>query len=67
MAFLASRASFSTTFLTHCGRGESLVAATCPKIVFVGKQGFAPCRILAPTKPLFVSVEFYGDCHKAEV
>ena len=29
VAFLPSPASFSTTFLINCGRGESLRTATC--------------------------------------
>ena len=29
VAFLASRASFSTTFLRNCDRGKSLVTTTC--------------------------------------
>ena len=35
----------STTLLKHCGRGESLETATCPKTVVGGKQGHAPCKI----------------------
>ena len=33
VAFLLSRASFSTTFLLYCGRDESLGATTCLAIV----------------------------------
>ena len=29
VAFLPLRASFSTTFLKNCGRGESFVTTTC--------------------------------------
>ena len=31
LAFLPSLASFSTTFLKYCGRGESLGTTTCLK------------------------------------
>ena len=43
---LSSRASFSTTFLKNCGRGESLGNTTCPKTVVGGRQGYATCKIL---------------------
>ena len=46
VAFLPSIASFSTTFLKNCGRGESLRATTCPTTVVVGKQWYGPCKIL---------------------
>ena len=45
VAFLPSRASSYTTFLTHCGRGESLGITICTKTVVEGKQGHAPCKI----------------------
>ena len=31
VAFLSSVASFCTTFLENCGKGESLMTTTCPK------------------------------------
>ena len=43
VAFLSSRAGFSTTFLNNCGRGESFVTTTCTKTVVGVKQGHAPC------------------------
>ena len=46
VAFLPSRASFSTTFLKNCGRGESLRNTTYLITVFRGKQGHSPCKIL---------------------
>ena len=62
VVLLPSRASFSTTFLKNCGRGESLVTTTCHKTVVGGRQGHAPCRILLLHKACFcVSVEFHGD------
>ena len=59
LAFLPSRASFHTTFLRNCGRGDCLRTATCLSTLFGGKQGHAPCRILLLQQILFfVSVEF---------
>ena len=40
-----SRASFSTTFLKKCVRGESLGTTTCLRTVVGGKQGHAACEI----------------------
>ena len=54
VAFLPSRASFSTTFLKSYGRGESLVTTTCLKTVVGGKQGHAPCKILLLQQSLFL-------------
>ena len=45
IAFMPSRASFSTTFLKNCGRCESLWTTTCLKTAVGVKQGHAPCRI----------------------
>ena len=39
LAFLPSRAIFSTMFLKNCDIGESLGTTTSPKIVVGGKQG----------------------------
>ena len=62
VAFQPSQASFSTTFHTKCGRGESLMTTTYPKTVVGVKQGHAPCRILSLQQNLFfLSVEFHGD------
>ena len=55
VTFLPSQDSFPTTFLSNCGRGESLGATTC----LCGKQGHAPCKILLLQQSLFVSVEFH--------
>ena len=70
VAFLPSIASFYTTFLKHCGRGESLGTITCLKTVVGGKQGHVPCKIFMLQQSLFlVSVEFNGDhkTYKVEV
>ena len=48
LALLLQRASFTTTFLKNCGRGERLITTTCPKAVVVGKQGNTPCKIILP-------------------
>ena len=58
VAFLHLQASFSTTFLKNCGKGEDLESTTCPIIVVQDKQEHAPCRIiiiimLAPGNPNF--------------
>ena len=45
VAFLPSPASFSSTFLKNCGRGESLGITTCLNNVVGGKQGHALCKI----------------------
>ena len=60
VAFLPpSRASFCTTVLKNCGRGESLWTTTYNRTVVVGKQGHAPCRIcLLQQSLLFVPVYF---------
>ena len=64
VAFLPSRASFSTAFLSTISRGKSLKTITCLKTVLGGNQGHAPCKILSLQQSLFfVSVEFNGD-HK---
>ena len=46
VAFLLSRASFSTTFPKNCARSESLGTTTCLITVVWSKQGDD-----APTKP----------------
>ena len=64
VAFLPSRASYSSTFLNNCGRGKSLGNTTCLKTAVGCKQGHAPCKIFSLQQNLFVvSVEFHGD-HK---
>ena len=53
VAFMPSIASFSTTFLGNCGRGESLI--TCLKaVVGVILLGHAPCRIFLLQQSLFL-------------
>ena len=59
--FLLSRASYSTTFLKNCGRGERIRSNTCPKTVVGDKQGHAPRRILSLPKASVVPVEFIGE------
>ena len=57
---LPSQASFSTIFLKKYGGCEGLWTTTCLRTVVEGNQGHAPSKIvLAPTKPLFVSVKFH--------
>ena len=55
---MPSRVSFFIKFLKHCGKVKSL------------ETGYArACLLLnsfAPTKPLFVSVEYHGD-HKTVI
>ena len=46
VAFQPSKASFSTTCLKCCGRGESLGTIACLITVVGGKQGHAACKIL---------------------
>ena len=47
VAFLPPRASFSTTFPKHCGRGKGLWTTTYLKTEVGGRQGHAPpCKIL---------------------
>ena len=58
VAFLLSRASFSTTFDKSYCRGDSLANTTCDKTVAGGKQGYLPCMILLLHKASFLSVEF---------
>ena len=66
VAFLPSRANFSTTFLKKCGRGEYLGTTTCPNTVDEGLQGHAASKISSrPQNFFFVSVEFHGD-HTAD-
>ena len=63
VAFLPSRASFYTTFLKYCGRGESLGTTTCLKAVVRVSRDMLSVRYFCSMKPLFVPVEFNG-CHK---
>ena len=44
-------ASFYTTFLKRCGRGESLRNTTC---LVGGRQGYVPCKILLLQQSLFL-------------
>ena len=61
IAFLPTRASFSTTFLKNCGRGESLGTTTCPKTVVGVSKGMLPVKYFCSNKAFFVSVIFHGD------
>ena len=54
VAFLPSKASFSTTFLTNGGRGEGLRTTTCLRTVVRGKQVHAPCKMLLLRQSLFL-------------
>ena len=60
---LPSRASFSTTFLINCGSGGSRGTTTCVNTVVRGEKGYV--KYICSTYPLFVSVEFNGDCKRA--
>ena len=44
IASLLSRASVSTTFLSACGRGESLRTVTCLKTVAGVRKGIRPVK-----------------------
>ena len=67
VALLISQTSFSSTFLTCCGRGERLRTTTCLQTVVGGKQGHALCKILSLQQILFlVSFEFHRD-HKTVI
>ena len=49
---LLSRASFSTTFLKNCGRGESLQTTTCLKAVVGMSKGMLTVNIFYQTNSL---------------
>ena len=53
VSFLSSRATFSATFLKHCGKGERLGTTTYLETMVGGKQGHAPCIVLLPHKASF--------------
>ena len=53
VAFLPSRASFSTAFKKNCGRGESLGTTACPKTVVGVSKGMLPVRYLLSNKASF--------------
>ena len=40
VAFLSSRASFSTIFVGNCGIGESFVSTTCFRLWLLVGKGF---------------------------
>ena len=61
VAFIPSRASFSTTFLKHCDIGECLGTSTCLKTMVGVSKGMLPERYYRSTKFLFVSIKFNGD------
>ena len=44
VAFLPYRASFYTTFIKHCGRGEGLWTTTCLKLWLGVSKGMLPVR-----------------------
>ena len=53
VAFLPSRASFYTTFLKNCGRGEILGTTTCHKTVVGDKPGFLHLKYFCSNKSSF--------------
>ena len=61
VAFLPSSASFYTTFLKNCSKGESFAWATCHRTCGWGKHGCSPFEIHFLKQILFMSVEFHGD------
>ena len=61
VAFLPSRASFSTTFLKNCGRGESLRTTTCLEAVVGVSTGMLPVKYFCYNKASFMSVLFHAD------
>ena len=63
MMFLPSRASFHTTFLNNCGRGESLESTACSRNVVEINKGMLPVKCFRLNKAFFALVEFHGD-HK---
>ena len=52
VAFLPFRASYSTTFLLNCRRGESLETITCLKTVVVDSKGMLPVEYFCSSKAL---------------
>ena len=66
IVFLPTRASFSTTFLKYCSRGESLRTTTCPKTVIWGKQWHARSKIPLLQQGLFSVCRIHED-HKAVI
>ena len=54
VVYLSSQASFCTTFLKICGRGECLATATCLETVVWGSQGHAPCKDVLLQQILFL-------------
>ena len=70
VAFLPSRATFYTTFLHNCGRGESLKTTTCPKTVVGVSKGMMSVKCLRSNKASFcVSGISWRSllCHRVEV
>ena len=66
VAFLPSRASFSTTFLRNHGRSESIRTTACLISVGSGNQGYAHCKIFPLQQSVFfMSVKVHGD-HTAD-
>ena len=59
--FLSSRASFSTTFLKNCCRGEGLRTTTCLKVVVGLSKGMLPVKYFCFNKAIFVLMEFHVD------
>ena len=63
---MSSLASFSATFIKHCGKGECFRDTTCLKTVVGVSKGMLPVKYLRSNKASFVSVEFHGD-HKTHI
>ena len=61
VAFLSSRASFSTTFLKNRTRGENLRITICHKTVVGGKQVHDPCEMLWLQQSLFLVQSNFMD------
>ena len=54
VAFLFSRASFSTTFPQNCDGGESLRTTTCHKNVVGVSKGMLPVKTSSLRSPTFM-------------
>ena len=58
LMFLPSHASFYTTFLNNCCRGEGVMITTCLKTVVWVSKGMLSVKYFHSNKAFFVSVKF---------
>ena len=54
IAFLPSQATFSSTCIKNCCRGEWLRITTCFRAVVGARQRYAPCKILLLQHSLYL-------------